>query len=245
VTPAWAAGLAVLLAGGARAAGWFTGPGAVAGAAIAWIVLAGAGFRGLALLGVFVVTSSALSRAVVHSPRGAAQVVANGWTAALGAALVPAAPEAGWAILAGGLAAAQADTWATEIGLRSERSPVSVINGAPVPPGASGGVTRTGTAAGLVGAAAVGAAARALGYDSPLALAVVAAGAAGMLVDSVLGATLQAIYQCAACDAPTDTPRHCGVAGRLVGGRRWITNDVVNAVATGVGGALAAGTVFG
>jgi uncharacterized membrane protein len=61
-----------------------------------------------------------------------------------------------------------------------------------------------------------------------------------MLVDSILGATVQAAYRCAVCDAAVEGARHCGVAARRLSGRPWITNDLVNALATGAGGALAA-----
>jgi len=246
VTAGTAVAVAAVLAAGARVSGWFTGAGAAAGGLIAAIVLHGAGWGGLALLGLFVISGSILTRAAGArstagaTPRRAAQVLANGWTAALGAALVPLAPATGWAVLAGGLAAAQADTWATEIGIRAPRPPVLLTTGAPVPPGTSGGVTPTGTAAGLLGAAALGGAAGVVARDLGLALAATAAGVVGMLVDSVLGATVQAAYRCAVCDAAVEGARHCGVAARRLSGRPWITNDLVNALATGAGGALAA-----
>jgi uncharacterized membrane protein len=76
--------------------------------------------------------------------------------------------------------------------------------------------------------------------DRGLAVAATAAGVAGMLADSLLGATMQAAYRCTVCDAAVEGPRHCGAAARRLGGHRWITNDLVNALATGAGGALAA-----
>ncbi|HET7040271.1 MAG TPA: DUF92 domain-containing protein [Gemmatimonadales bacterium] len=238
MSPAAAAAIAVLLALGARAAGWFTGPAAALGGALAGAVLLGTGLGGFLLFGLFVVSGALLSRR--GPPRRAAQVLANGWTAAAGAALAARAPELGWAVLAGGLAAAQADTWATEIGQRRGGVPVLLTSGRPVAPGASGGVTRLGTGAGILGAALAGAVALAAGYDSRLAPAVAVAGTAGMLLDSLLGATVQATYSCTLCRAPSDAPRHCGTPARLVGGRPWITNDVVNAAATGCGATLAA-----
>jgi uncharacterized protein (TIGR00297 family) len=199
------------------------------------------------VLGLFVVSGSVLGRMVSEarsgSGRRAAQVGANGWTAALGAALIPYSAETGWAVLAGGLAAAQADTWATEFGLMSSRGPVLLTTGTAVPRGTSGGVTALGTLSGVVGAAAMGGVTGALTRDALLAIVATAAGTAGLLADSLLGATWQAAYRCAACDAPSDDPRHCGTPARLVRGRRWLTNDGVNALATGLGAALAAGAV--
>jgi uncharacterized protein (TIGR00297 family) len=232
---------------------------------VAWVVLTGAGFRGLALLALFVVSGSVLVQTssgkrqtgnggsepgrfpfrVSRFPprRRAIQVLANGWTAALGSALVPLSPELGWALLAGGLATAQADTWATEIGLRSPRPPTLLTTGGAVARGTSGATTPTGTAAGLAGATVLGGAAAALTRDLRLGLVASACGTAGMLVDSLLGATAQAAYRCAVCHAPSERARHCGAPARLVGGHRWVSNDLVNAVATGAGAALAAAAV--
>jgi uncharacterized protein (TIGR00297 family) len=247
----------------AWAAGWFTGPAAATGALLAWVVLRGAGFPGLALLALFVVSGSVVGRArrgngkremgnadpvsrfpfpLSRSPsrRRAAQVIANGWTAALGAALVPLHGESGWALLAGGLAAAQADTWATEIGTRATQPPVLITTGAPVLTGTSGAITPLGTAAALLGAALVGGAAGAMLRDARLGLAATGAGVLAMLADSLLGATLQTSYRCVVCAAPSDDPRHCGAAARPLGGPRRLSNDGVNFIATGVGAALCA-----
>jgi uncharacterized protein (TIGR00297 family) len=171
-------------------------------------------------------------------------VIANGWTAALGAALVPLSPETGWALLAGGLAAAQADTWATEVGMRSPRPPVLLTTGAPVPRGTSGGVTALGTTAGVLGAAALGGLAGVVTRDVRLGAVATVAGAAGMLADSWLGAAHQAAWRCAACGAPSERSRHCDVPARWVRGPRWLTNDSVNAAATGAGAALTAAVVW-
>ncbi|MEK6610090.1 MAG: DUF92 domain-containing protein, partial [Gemmatimonadota bacterium] len=71
-----------------------------------------------------------------------------------------------------------------------------------------------------------------------------AGGIAGGVADSLLGATLQARYRCAACGAPGEQPMHwCGGTGILVRGMRWITNDTVNLLATAVGAAVAAAPV--
>jgi hypothetical protein len=50
---------------------------------------------------------------------------------------------------------------------------------------------------------------------------------------------VQATYRCAVCRGASDVPRHCGQSAALTGGRRWVTNDLVNAVATGFGALLA------
>jgi len=59
-------------------------------------------------------------------------------------------------------------------------------------------------------------------------------------VDSLLGATLQAVYACPVCGVETEQhPQHvCGGPTRLVRGLRWVSNDAVNALAGLLGGLL-------
>jgi uncharacterized protein (TIGR00297 family) len=164
----------------------------------------GFGWRGVTLLLAFFVSSSLLSSK--GSTRTERQVIANGGVAAL------AALAANWAAFAGALAAATADTWATEIGSRSRTMPRLITNWRPVPAGTDGGMTLLGTAGGMVGAGFIAGGSFLLGYHGASVIA--AAGIAGMLVDSLLGATLQ---------------------GRV----RWMDNDAVNLVATLTGASVA------
>ena len=63
-----------------------------------------------------------------------------------------------------------------------------------------------------------------------------------MIVDSVLGATLQAQRHCDRCDEPTEQVAHrCGALTRQTRGLRWLDNDGVNAAATVAGALIAAG----
>ncbi|HEX9633674.1 MAG TPA: DUF92 domain-containing protein [Gemmatimonadales bacterium] len=102
-----------------------------------------------------------------------------------------------------------------------------------------GGVTVLGTLGGGAGAALVVLLAWAL--DLPArAFGIAAAGVAGMLADSVLGATVRARYVCAACGETVETLRHCESTTGYVRGLRWMTNDTVNALGTGTGAAAAA-----
>ena len=71
-------------------------------------------------------------------------------------------------------------------------------------------------------------------------------GLAGSLVDSLLGATLQAIYRCPACGNETERhPRHvCGTPTEWVRGWKWLDNDWVNLACT-LSGALIALVLLG
>jgi len=224
------------------------------------------GLGGLAwgfLLVVFFVSSSVLShfkeagKAVVAekfskgSRRDLAQTLANGGVGALvaiGSALWP--HPLWWAGYVGAIASVNADTWATELGVLSRRAPRLITTGQPVEPGTSGGLTAAGTLAALCGAALIGlvAAGFGLAYGAgigPSVLLFVAAavsGLAGSLADSLLGATVQAIYYCDACGKETERHplHHCGAPTRQIRGWRWMNNDWVNFLSSVLGAALAA-----
>ena len=158
--------------------------------------------------------------------RNERQVLANGGAAALAALL------GSWPAFAGALAAATADTWATEIGSRSREQPRLLTSGAPVPAGTSGGITLLGTLGGLGGAAFIGALAG--------LVTVGIAGALGMVFDSLLGATLQGKFECPRCGARTEQAGTvCHEPVRVVRGFAWLDNDAVNLAAT-LAGALVA-----
>ena len=214
-----------------------------------------AGWEWAALLILFFVAGTTLSRiggaakrartaSVVEKgdERDAAQVLANG--GAFGAAAIASLVAPGEPMLAfgaGALAAAAADTFATEIGTLVGGTPRSLLTRRPVTLGMSGGVTWAGSGASLVGAALIALAARALGWSAPAAWASLAGGVAGSLVDSLLGAALQARRRCPHCDLPTERVIHdCATPTRPDGGVAWIGNDAVNLASTVSGGLLAA-----
>jgi uncharacterized protein (TIGR00297 family) len=253
----WGAGLVLAAAVAVLAwrGGSLTRDGAVAAAVVGGVVVGAGGWWLGALLVLFFVTSSALSRLRARGPRvadgvtrrgsrrDAVQVLANGGAAANAALLFAGTGAEAWLLGAVcALAAANADTWSTEIGRWAGRQPRLITNRQPVAPGTSGGVTLPGTTAALAGAAliAVGAAAGvAAGWlpspfgGGPTLLTVTMAGFAGALIDSVLGATVQRIYRCPHCQQETEQPRHhCGTRTIPVRGLPGFTNDTVNALAS-------------
>ncbi len=187
---------------------WLTGRGVAAALGVGLATGYGLGWRGLLLLLGFFVSSSLLSKKTSRNHR---QVIANGGIAALSALL------GSWSAFAGALAAATADTWATEIGRFSPTPPRLITNGARVPAGTDGGMTLLGTVGGIAGAGLIAGLAVGLGPGGSglgLAMRVAVAGIIGMLLDSLLGATVQ---------------------GKV----RWVDNDVVNLAATLTGAACA------
>jgi uncharacterized protein (TIGR00297 family) len=180
---------------------WLTRGGAAAALAVGLATLYGFGWRGMALLLAFFISGSVLTAG--GGQRRARQVVANGGVAAL------AALAGSWPAFAGAIAAATADTWATEVGRFSRHPPRLISTWRPVPAGTDGGITLLGTVGGMVGAAFIAGLSVAVGR--PVA---VLAGIVGMLFDSLLGATIQ-------------------------GSARWLDNDAVNVAATLAGAAVA------
>jgi uncharacterized protein (TIGR00297 family) len=242
--------LALALAGCVSATAWRLGAlrmsGALAATPVGAAVLVFAGIGPAAVLLLFFVTSSALSRLPPfgeRTARNARQVLANGSVAAVAAAL-SGFYALGMTAFLGAVAAATADTWATEIGVRWGRRPRSLLTLQPQPPGTSGAVSLPGTAAALAGALAVGIAGHWwLAAIDPLAgLAVASAGFAGSLVDSLLGAGPQAVYRCGQCGVSPQVARHdgCPFAAKRVAGLPGLDNDSVNWIATGTGAVLAA-----
>lgn len=248
MTFAVAAALAGALAVVGRTMRWLTAGGAIAAALVGTAIFAGAGLGGASLLTLFFVSGSLLTT-VSHSlrpvpgdlsaaaGRDASQVIANGLWAAVGAVLIGIqCPDNGWSALTGALAAAQGDTWATEIGAFSTRPPRLLSTGREVPRGTSGGVTLLGTLGGLAGIGAMAGLARLVGVAPAAAFAAFAGGLAGVTADSLLGATIQGSYRCDYCDSWCERPRHtCGRLSRQVRGWSVMNNDGVNFVATGVG----------
>lgn len=245
--------IACAVASGAVRVRSLTRDGAVAAVVVGTICVA-AGWSWAALLVVFFVTSSALSllrgttrrrRTESVVPKGGArdalQVLANGGLFALAALLSLLLPWAGWMPFgAGALAAATADTWSTEIGTLSTTQPRLLTSWRPVAAGTSGAVTPLGLAAAIAGALLIAIAARLLHWPLEAAVAAVAGGVAGALIDSLLGALWQAKRRCPRCDVGTERAVHlCGTTTERAGGISWLDNDGVNFL-SGAAGAVVA-----
>jgi uncharacterized protein (TIGR00297 family) len=215
-------GFAVL----ARALRGVNRSGAVAGGLACFLLFAGAGPVAFATLAaLFLMTwvatrlgyrrKLALGIAERREGRNALQVLANLAVAALGSVVFSATGNRVWLIAAlAALAEAATDTVASEIGQYRGPDARLITTWEPVPPGTDGGITIPGSIAGLAAGLAIAAVATVGGMLPQAQLWIpVAAGFAGMLIDSILGATLQR--------------------------RGWISNQAVNFFATLAAAALA------
>jgi uncharacterized protein (TIGR00297 family) len=146
-----------------------------------------------------------------------------------------------WAFLAS-LASATADTWETEIGSFSKSLPLNILTWKRVPKGFSGGISFLGTSGGVLGAAIIVSIAALMGFttwDITLISLIIIAGFLGSIVDSILGASIQAKFKCEVCGKPTERIHHCHEETRHVSGILWLDNDWVN-----VAGSLSGGLIF-
>jgi len=219
--------------------------GAFAATVVGTVVFGFGGLEWAILLMTFFITSSGLSRAFKKRKQGlnekfskgherdAGQVFGNGGLATAFVLVHALSPESsiGWVGFAAALAAVNADTWATELGVLNPTPPRMITNPRKrVEKGTSGGVSLFGTLASLLGAAIIALPAAWFAGDWSLLPLIAVAGLAGSLFDSLLGATVQAMYFCPTDQKETEKhPLHtCGTQTVLLRGWRWLDNDWVN-----------------
>jgi uncharacterized protein (TIGR00297 family) len=246
--------LAALVSAAARRGRALSVSGAWAALAVGSLTFGIGGVPPAVLLLIFFISASLLSRlgsarkAAVAAAfdkggeRDAGQVLANGGLAAAAAVGYGWTAHPGWLVaVAGSLAAANADTWATELGVLARTWPRRILNGQRVEPGTSGAISGPGLLAALAGAGLVSLGAAAFASDVRLGVAAAVGGFAGAMVDSFLGATIQAIYWCPICQKETERhPLHtCGTTTTRLRGWPWLRNDGVNFAATLTGAAAA------
>lgn len=238
-------------------AAWMRRSLTTAGAIAAWImgvgVTASAGWVAAGLLILFFVSSSAMpaltTHAIRHSERRtAAQVLANGGVGLIASLLYAATDSPTWLFaLAASYAAANADTWSTEIGRTSPTQPRMIITLRAVPAGTSGAVSLRGTLGSIAGALVLTVAAwlgdAAGGWNlgrsgGMIVLGIGLAGILGGLADSIIGATVQERRLCPTCNEQTEVlVHHCGTTTVRTGGLARLDNNAVNLACTTIGAA--------
>jgi uncharacterized protein (TIGR00297 family) len=213
---------------------------AVTGALLGWLIYAGAGYTGLAMLTVFFIMGTAatslnrpksatqpppdsLPRASGNSyqpTRNAGQVIANAGIAATAGLLMIVLPSYKpllMIMMAGSLASAAADTVSSELGMAYGRRFYNILTGRRDEKGLDGVISIEGLLFGLAGSAVI-AMLYALGNQWNIDFFIILlAGTIGNITDSLLGATLER--------------------------RHLLSNDTVNLLNT-LTGAVAAGLIY-
>jgi uncharacterized protein (TIGR00297 family) len=227
-----ATGLAIniVIAAAAWRARSIDGPGAVSAIVIGTLITAALGLPGLAVMVAFFIVGSGATKVGyrVKAARGIAQEKggARGWRNAWANGGVAAA----LAVLAGmteggtrglfvlayaaAVATAAGDTCSSEIGKAYGRRTFLITTLRPVPPGTEGAISLEGTLAGLAAAAVLGVVGAVTGlYAWAWAPVIAVAGLLGSLAESVIGTVAEK--------------------------RGWLDNDLLNALNTAIGAAIA------
>jgi uncharacterized protein (TIGR00297 family) len=181
--------------------------GAIVGTVIGTVIYACVGWRGWVLLLASFACAAVTSRMGLERKtllgiaedrggrRGGGNAIANTGVAAAAAilAIVSYGHSAGLIAFAAALTAGASDTIASEIGKAWGRRTFAVLPLRPVQPGTSGAMSPEGTAAGVVGAAALAVLATALGVVPAYAVVPIVIGATvGSFIESLLAATFEA-----------------------------------------------------
>jgi uncharacterized protein (TIGR00297 family) len=235
--------------------------GAAATVIVGLSVMLGFQLPGLLLVGVFFASSSFWSKYKASrkkkvedmlqkgNARDWQQVLANGGVAVI-VSLIHFIHPSELSLLAFivSIAAANSDTWASEIGVLSKQRPFYILNFKPVERGTSGAVSFLGTAAAVFGAGLIAVFSLLL-FGLPLfpwLFLVTFFGFLGNIIDTLLGAVIQAGYRCVNCGLETERTVHCGESTRLMKGNIVFNNDVINvsAIILAVLSALISGMVL-
>jgi uncharacterized protein (TIGR00297 family) len=204
-------------------------------------------FGGITVWGVliaFFISSSLLTK--LHEKkekdlsqgRSYRQVIANGLVAATFSVLYYVFQNEIWMLAAVvSIASANSDTWASEIGALSKGKTIHILNFKLVPKGVSGAISKLGTFASLLGAlfiaiVFIGLLSIKESITFPVVieyvLIITLCGFLGSLIDSLLGATLQAKYQGIISGQITEQSFLPDEKVILISGIVFITNDTVN-----------------
>jgi len=233
--------------------GLLTVSGTIAASVIGLLVFSCGGWRWFIVLLVFLAVSSFFTKfkyarkyalGVAQEKQGSrswANVLANGFVSAmfaLGSTLL--SVETVFSGFIGAVSAALADTLSTEIGILAPSPPRLITDlKKEVPAGTSGGVSLLGEFSVLLSTIILTLTVWAIGVSSfsftELFLVIFVSGFTGTTIDSVLGATYQARYECGVCGGIVESRKHCDKPARHIKGKDMLDNNGVNFIATWVG----------
>ncbi|MCU9613878.1 DUF92 domain-containing protein [Caldibacillus lycopersici] len=220
--------------------------GSIAAIVVGFAIYFGFGLKGLLLLAIFFITSTFWSKwkqkqkenvqSILEKDdiRDWAQVVANGGVPAIISILYYVTDEPIFLVIfAVSIAAANADTWASEIGIFSKSNPFLFVNLKRVSKGTSGAVSPLGTVAGLIGSLLIAISTYVLWYKeitvSEIGI-ITLFGFLSMIIDTILGSTIQQKNSCPICHLETEKKIHCHTKTIPSNGIAFFNNDMVNIV---------------
>ncbi|MFK8242976.1 MULTISPECIES: DUF92 domain-containing protein [unclassified Facklamia] len=143
------------------------------------------------------------------------------------------------------IAAATADTWASEIGVLSRSKPIHLLTFRPIKNGESGSVSLLGTLASLAGSTfiimtnllthALWNTTRLPYYSLKLVMLLIISGFAGSIIDSLFGYTIQVKYQLPHSNNISETYQQGSIK---IQGWAFIDNSMVNFMSTLIAGTI-------
>lgn len=218
----------------ARVFGFLTWGGSVAAFGVGAAVWEAGGIQLSSSLLLFFISSTALGKLLknpsgqVLGPRNAVQVLANGGPSAVWALAYIWRPGSEFLVASiAGFAAANADTWATEIGSRFGRNFFRITTIEKSERGRSGVVSGIGLFAAFCGACAIASTAPLLQltqFIGTLSLC----GFAGSILDSLIGDLFQAKYKSESGQTTEEK------SGEKISGLSWVNNDAVNFISIAI-----------
>lgn len=173
--------------------------------------------------------------------RDSMQVLANGGIGGLLVVINQIYPALDWYLIyVASLAAVCSDTWATEIGTMYKAKTYNIINFKPITQGVSGGVSVPGSLGAVLGAAVISFSGLFwINFNIfQYLIFIISAGFLGSLFDSIIGATVQAQFECSECTKTSEKNECCGTETNHVKGFLWLNNDLVNLFAGIFGGLI-------
>lgn len=219
-----------------------TKSGAIAAVLVGLSVYLGFGVYGLVLLGAFFLSSSLWSKyksslkssidekLAKGATRDWRQVLANGGTAALFSIIYSLNHDPAWLLgFAVSLASANSDTWASEIGPLSKKNPIYIRTLKRIEKGTSGAVSMLGSLGALAGSLLISLLSLWLFHlDFLLTLLIFLFGFLGNVIDTLIGAYYQQVFQCNQCGIETEKKIHCHLPTSRIKGAAYVDNDMVN-----------------
>ncbi|MBM4176468.1 MAG: DUF92 domain-containing protein [Ignavibacteria bacterium] len=164
------------------------------------------------------------------SERDMMQVFANGGIAFITITLNFLFPNDSWYLVyLVSLSVSMTDTWSTEIGTWLGEKTFLITNLKTVNRGESGGVSLVGTIGGVFGSIVVISSGLIfVNLSVELFIMLVIFGTVGSVIDSILGASIQAKYYCTNCHSIVELKTHCNRAAEFKSGFGMMNNDLVN-----------------
>lgn len=213
---------------------WLNAGGSITAALLGFIIWVSSNWHGLLLIGVFFLSGSFLGKlkksggesiaAKSGKPRDFKQVLCNGGVA--GCCLLwygLTAESLAFTLFAVSVAISMSDTWSSEIGMWAKGKVVDIVGFRALPPGISGGISFSGTMAGLAGAAVIAILSSFIGIPSPLYVFIF--GFLGMLTDSLFGSLYQIRYLVGQIKVEEKPENRIFTKEK---GHVWMDNDLVN-----------------